>query len=60
MFQSFSSKYSFESYLVEFIDSNTKTMEAGKQADVLIMDYFKAFDKVSHNWKTIKSQQLDI
>jgi hypothetical protein len=31
------------------VDDITKNMSAGKQTDILIMDFSKAFDKVSHN-----------
>ena len=35
--------------LIEFIDDVTRNLDDGKQTDVLIMDFSKAFDKVSHN-----------
>jgi hypothetical protein len=38
---------SCESQLIEFIDDVTKNLDQGKQTD--IMDFSKAFDKVSHN-----------
>jgi hypothetical protein len=44
----FRSKRSCETQLIEFIDEVTTNMSAGKQTDVLIMDFSKAFDKVSH------------
>jgi len=40
---------SCETQLLEFTDDITSNMEAGKQTDVLIMDFSKAFDKVSHS-----------
>ena len=40
---------SCETQLIEFTDDITKNMENGKQTDVLIMDFSKAFDKVSHS-----------
>ena len=40
---------SCETQLLEFIDDVTKNMENSLQTDVLIMDFSKAFDKVSHN-----------
>jgi hypothetical protein len=45
----FRSKRSCETQLIEFIDEVTINMSAGKQTDVLIMDFSKAFDKVSHS-----------
>jgi hypothetical protein len=44
----FRSKRSCETPLIEFIDEVTTNMSAGKQTDVIIMDFAKAFDKVSH------------
>ena len=41
------SKRSGESQLIEFIDDISKSMDNGKQS-VLVMDFSKAFDKVSH------------
>ena len=35
--------------LLEFIDDVTLNMENGKQTDILIMDFSKASDKVSHS-----------
>lgn len=40
---------SCETQLLEFIEDVTTNMEEGKQTDVLIMDFSKAFDKVSHS-----------
>jgi hypothetical protein len=45
---------SCETQLLEFIDDVTKNMENSFQTDVLIMDFSKAFDKVSHNLLTHK------
>ena len=45
----FRSKRPCETQLIEFIDEVTINMSAGKQTDVLIMDFSKAFDKVSHS-----------
>ena len=44
----FRSKRSFETQLIEFIDEVTINMSSGKQTDVLIIAFSKAFDKVSH------------
>ena len=40
---------SCESQLIEFVDDISKNLEEGKQSDILIMDFSKAFDKVSHS-----------
>ena len=40
---------SCESQLIEFIDDVTKNLDQRKQTDCLIMDFSKAFDKVSHS-----------
>ena len=40
---------SCETQLLEFIDDVTKHIENSTQTDILIMDFSKAFDKVSHN-----------
>jgi hypothetical protein len=39
---------SCETQLREFIDDVTLNMENGKQTDILVLDFSKAFDKVSH------------
>ena len=38
-----------ESQLIEFIDDVTKNLDQGKQIDCLIMDFSKAFDRISHS-----------
>jgi hypothetical protein len=40
---------SCETQLLEFIDDVTLNMENGKQTDILVMDFSKAFDKFSHS-----------
>lgn len=45
----FRRKRSCETQLLDFIDDITRNMEDGKQTDVLVMDFSKAFDKVSHS-----------
>jgi hypothetical protein len=40
---------SSETQLIEFIDNVTRNLDDGKQTDVLIMDFSKVFDKVSHS-----------
>ena len=39
---------SCDTQLVEFIDDITNNLDVGRQTDCLIMDFSKAFDKVSH------------
>ena len=39
---------SCETKLLEFTNDVTSTLERGKKTDVLVMDFSKAFDKVSH------------
>jgi hypothetical protein len=50
----FEQNRSCETQLLEFSDDVTKNMENSLQTDVLIMDFSKAFDKVSHNLLTHK------
>ena len=38
-----------ETQLIECVDDITRNIDAGKQTDCLIMDFSKAFDKVSHS-----------
>ena len=40
---------SCETQLIDFIDDVTNNLDKGKQTDCLIMDFSKAFDKVSHS-----------
>ena len=44
----FRKKLSCETQLVEFIDDVTRNLDSGQQSDCLIMDFSKAFDKVTH------------
>jgi hypothetical protein len=45
----FCSRQSNETHLVEFVDDITFNKSKGKQTFVLIMDFSKAFDKISDN-----------
>ena len=45
----FRSKLSCETQLIEFVDNIVKNLQNGTQTDVIVMDFSKAFDKVSHN-----------
>lgn len=40
--------HSCESQLLGFVDEPSEAMEKGNQEDVLVLDFSKAFDKVSH------------
>ena len=50
----FREKRSCETQLLEFISDLTNNMQSGVQTDVLVMDFSKAFDKVSHKHLTAK------
>jgi hypothetical protein len=39
---------SCETQLIEFVDDLSKNRQEGRQTDILIMDFAKAFDKVNH------------
>ena len=45
----FRRKRSCETQLLEFVDDVSKNLQDGKQTDILIMDFAKAFDKVNHS-----------
>ncbi|KAK3106955.1 hypothetical protein FSP39_003887 [Pinctada imbricata] len=45
----FRQRRSCETQLIEFIDDITVNLSEGKQTDTLIIDFSKAFDKVSHS-----------
>ena len=49
-----------ESQLIEFIDDVAKNLDHGKQTECLIMDFPKAFDKVSHSLIIHKLKQYGI
>jgi hypothetical protein len=44
----FRKELSCDTQLVEFIDDITNNLDIGRQTDGMIMDFSKAFDKVSH------------
>ena len=56
----FRRKFSCETQLIEFIDDVTKNIDNGQQTDCLIMDFSKAFDKVSHSLLVHKLQHYGI
>lgn len=45
----FRSKHSCESQLLGLAEDLTSCLEKGKQTDVIVLDFSKAFDKVSHS-----------
>ena len=45
----FRAERSCETQLISFIDDVSKNLEKGRQTDVLLMDFSKAFDKVDHD-----------
>ena len=50
----FRAKLSCETQLIEFVSDTIDNMSHGTQTDVIVMDFAKAFDKVSHQklvWK---------
>jgi hypothetical protein len=51
---------SCETQLLEFTDDITRNMENGKQTDVLIIDFAKAFDKVCHSLLSHKLEHYGI
>jgi len=56
----FRKKLSCETQLVEFIDDVTRNLDSGQQTDCLIMDFSKAFDKVSLSLLIHKLDQYGI
>ncbi len=50
----FRERRSCETQLLEFVSDITNNMKDGKQTDILIMDFSKAFDKVGHSKLTKK------
>ena len=49
-----------ETQLIECVDDITRNIDAGKQTDCLIMDFSKAFDKVTHSLLQHKLDHYDI
>ena len=56
----FRSKHSCESQLIGFTQEIFDNLESGKQTDLIVMDFSKAFDKVDHNLLTYKLFKLGI
>ena len=51
---------SCEIQLLELVEELTTNLESGKQTDVLIMDFNKAFDKVNHSLLLHKVQRYGV
>ncbi|KAI8494635.1 hypothetical protein Bbelb_278610 [Branchiostoma belcheri] len=51
---------SCESQLLEMVEELTTNVESGKQTDILIMDFAKAFDRVNHSLLIHKLHRLGI
>ena len=56
----FSSKLSTETQLLEFVTNMINGMKDGNQNDVVVMDFAKAFDKVSHQKLIFKLRKYGI
>ena len=56
----FRSKHSCETQLVNFTQEMFDNLENGKQADLIIMNFSKAFDKVDHNLLIYKLFNLGV
>ena len=51
---------SCETQLINTIESITKSFDNGKQVDLLVLDFSKAFDTVPHNRLLLKLEQIGI
>ena len=56
----FQKHYSHETQLLETVHDLTSSLNAGKQIDLLLLDFSKAFDKVSHQRLLYKPSHLGI
>lgn len=56
----FRSKHSCETQLISFTQEIFDNLESGKQTDLIVMDFSKAFDKVDHNLLIYKLFNLGI
>ena len=56
----FRSKLSCETQLIEFTQDLYNTVNQGKQTDVIVMDFSKAFDKVDHQRLLLKLTRTGI
>ena len=56
----FRSKHNCETQLISFTQEIFDNLEKGKQTDLIVMDFSKAFDKVDHNLLIYKLMKLGI
>ena len=56
----FREKRSFEMQLIMLIDKLAKNMQMGKQTDLILLDFSKAFDKVAHEKLLLKLHHYGI
>ena len=56
----FRSKHSCETQLISFSQKVYDNLEQGKQNDITVMDFSKAFDKVDHHKHLLKLHKLGI
>ena len=56
----FRRKRSCETQLLELTEDLNETMEMGKQTDMIVLDFAKAFDKVNHDFLLHKLQHMGI
>ena len=56
----FREKRSCETQLIMLVDKLAKNMQTGKQTDLIILDFSKAFDKVAHEKLLLKLHQYGI
>ena len=53
-------KRSCETQLIMLVDELAKNMQMGKQTDLILLDFSKAFDKVAHEKLILKLHQYGI
>ena len=51
---------SCETQLIMLVDELAKNMQMGKQTDLILLDFSKAFDKVAHEKLLLKLHQYGI
>ena len=56
----FRAKHSTDTKLTTFVHELSENLDQRKQTDVIILDFSKAFDKVSHKHLTLKLQYYGI
>ena len=56
----FGEKRSCETQLIMLVDELAKNMQMGKQTDLILLDFSKAFDKVAHKKLILKLHQYGI